>query len=87
MDVDFCSITIDGDLDNDILQQRLNALSKQREELQHMEIEFRVQNIVRSEIVRLQNIFDAQIKDHANANIKQQVLHFLSLYIYGHDHI
>lgn len=77
MDVDFCSITIDGDLDNNILQQRLHALAKQREELQHMEIELRVQNIVRSEIVRVQNTFEAQIKERANANVKLQVLHFL----------
>lgn len=76
VDIDFCSITIDGDLDNNILQQRLHALAKQREELQHMEIELRVQNIVRSEIVRVQNSFDAQIKERANANVKlQEQLH------------
>ncbi|KAH6828159.1 hypothetical protein C2S53_015109 [Perilla frutescens var. hirtella] len=70
VDVDFCSITIDGHLDNDILQQRLHGLAKQREELQHMEIELRAQNIVRSEIVRLQNTFEAQMKEHANANVQ-----------------
>ncbi|KAL1565493.1 hypothetical protein AAHA92_07701 [Salvia divinorum] len=76
VDVDFCSITIDGDLDNDILQQRLHELAKQREELQHMEIELRAQSIARSEIVRIHNTFDAQIKEHGNVNVKlQEQLH------------
>ncbi|KAI3457950.1 hypothetical protein Pfo_014613 [Paulownia fortunei] len=76
LDVDFCSITIDGGLDNDILQQRLHTLVKQREELQNMEIELRAQFIARSEIVGLQNTFDAQIKEHANATAKlQEQLH------------
>ena len=34
LDVDFCSITIDGSLDNDILQQRLHTIAHQMEELQ-----------------------------------------------------
>ncbi|KAL3653690.1 hypothetical protein CASFOL_003371 [Castilleja foliolosa] len=76
LDVDFCSITIDGDLDNDILQQQIHNLSKQREEYQNMEIEFRAQAIARSEIVGLQNRFDAQIKEHSNATLKlQEQLH------------
>lgn len=82
VDVDFCSITIDRGLDNDILQQQLHAVAKQREELQHMEIELRAQAIARSEIVGMQNNFDTQIKEHANANAKLQVLHFLLVYIY-----
>ncbi|GER50039.1 kinesin-1 heavy chain [Striga asiatica] len=73
VDVDFCSITIDGCLDNDIMQQRLGALAKQREELQQVEIELRAQVIVRSEIVGMQNTFDTQIKEHADANAKLQV--------------
>ncbi|KAG6422538.1 hypothetical protein SASPL_119114 [Salvia splendens] len=72
VDVDFCSVTIDGDLDNDILQQRLHEVAKQREELQHMEIELRAQNIARSEISRIHNTFDAQIKEHKNANVELQ---------------
>ncbi|KAL0340934.1 UNVERIFIED_CONTAM: hypothetical protein Sradi_4610200 [Sesamum radiatum] len=76
VDVDFCSITIDGGLDNDILQQRLHAVAKQREELQQMEIELRAQVIARSEIVGMQNTFDTQLKEQANANIKlQEQLH------------
>ncbi|KAL2503083.1 uncharacterized protein Fot_36931 [Forsythia ovata] len=42
-DVDFCSIAIDGGLENDILQQRLHTVLKQREQLQHMEIGLRAQ--------------------------------------------
>ncbi|XP_011075909.1 uncharacterized protein LOC105160290 isoform X2 [Sesamum indicum] len=76
LDVDFCSITIDGGLDNDILQQRLHSVAKQREELQQVEIELRAQFIARSEIMGLQNTFDAQIKEHANATVKlQEQLH------------
>ncbi|XP_008234670.1 PREDICTED: uncharacterized protein LOC103333581 isoform X8 [Prunus mume] len=76
VDVDFCSITIDGTLDQDLLQQRIDDVSRQREELQHMEIELKAQMIATSEIIDLQNNFDAQIKDHANAASKlQEQLH------------
>ncbi|THG20993.1 hypothetical protein TEA_029869 [Camellia sinensis var. sinensis] len=75
-DVDFCSITIDGSLDNDILQQRLHGVARQREGLQQIEIELRAQIIARSEIIEIQNNFDAQITEHANANVKlQEQLH------------
>ncbi|KAL8551035.1 hypothetical protein ACS0TY_000207 [Phlomoides rotata] len=72
LDVDFRSASVDGVLDNDILQQRLHATAKQRGELQNMEIQLRAQVIARSEIARLQNAFDAQIKEHANATAKLQ---------------
>lgn len=73
-DVDFCSITVDGSLDNDsILQQRLHSVSRQREDLQHLEIELRAQVIARTEILEMQNSFDAQIKEHASAATKLQV--------------
>ncbi|GLU21321.1 hypothetical protein SLE2022_374670 [Rubroshorea leprosula] len=71
-DVDFCSITMDGTLDNDILQQRLNNVIRQREELQNVEIELRAQAIVRSEIMEMQSRFDAQIKEHANTAAKHE---------------
>lgn len=71
-DVDFCSITIDGGVDNDILQQQLNRVARQREELQQMEIELRVQAIVRSEIIEIRSSFDAQMKEHANAAAQLQ---------------
>ncbi|CAL9008925.1 unnamed protein product, partial [Prunus brigantina] len=76
VDVDFCSITIDGTLDQDLLQQRIDDVSRQREELQHMEIDLKAQMIATSEIIELQNNFDDQIKDHANAASKlQEQLH------------
>ncbi|XP_042480701.1 uncharacterized protein LOC122061496 isoform X2 [Macadamia integrifolia] len=70
LDVDFCSITMDGGLDHDILQQRLHSISRQREELQQIEIELKAQVITRSEIMDIQNNFDAQIKEHVNAAAK-----------------
>lgn len=71
--MDFCSITIDGSLDNDLLQQRLHDVARQREELQQMETELRAQMIARSELMEMQNSFDAEIKEHANAAAKLQV--------------
>ncbi|KAL3521702.1 hypothetical protein ACH5RR_019851 [Cinchona calisaya] len=71
-DVDFCSITVDGSLDNDILQQRLHSLVKQREELQQMETDLRAQLITRKEITEMRNTYDAHIKEHENAKIKLQ---------------
>ncbi|KAK3042077.1 hypothetical protein RJ639_001779 [Escallonia herrerae] len=71
-DVDFCSITMDGSSGNDILQQRLHSVVKQREELQHMEIELRTQLIARSEVMEMQNTFDSQITEQLNANVKLQ---------------
>ncbi|XP_027159487.1 uncharacterized protein LOC113760932 isoform X3 [Coffea eugenioides] len=71
-DVDFCSITIDGSLDNDILQQRLHSVVKQREELQQMETELRAQLIARGEIMEMRSTYDAHIKEHENAKIKLQ---------------
>lgn len=73
-DVDFCSITIDGSLDNDILQQRLHSVVKQREELQQMETDIRAQLIARGEIMEMRNTYDVQIKEHASSNLKLQVL-------------
>ncbi|KAF3432755.1 hypothetical protein FNV43_RR23857 [Rhamnella rubrinervis] len=76
LDVDFCSITINGSLDNDLLQQRLHDVARQREELQQVETELRAQMIARSELIEMQNSFDAQIKEHANASAKlQEQLH------------
>lgn len=73
LDVDFCSITVDGSVDDDLLLQRLHNVARQREELQQTEIDFRAQIIARSEIMGMQSNFDAQIKEHANAAAKLQV--------------
>lgn len=80
IDVDFCSITIDGSSGNDILQ-RLHTVVKEKEELQQLEIELRAQLIARSEIMEIRNSFDAQMKEHANTNAKFQVLEsFLQMF-------
>nr|XP_023921364.1 golgin subfamily A member 6-like protein 2 [Quercus suber] len=72
LDVSYCSITVDGGLNDELLPQRLHNLARQREELQRMEIEIKAQLISRSEIVELQTTFDARIKEHANATAKLQ---------------
>lgn len=73
--VDFCSITIDPNMDNE-LQQRLHTVVQQREELQHMESGIKAELIARSQIIALQNTYESQIKEHANANVKLQVCYF-----------
>ncbi|KAI4338024.1 hypothetical protein L6164_016379 [Bauhinia variegata] len=76
LDVDFCSITVNGTTDSDILQQRIHNVARQREELQHMEIELRAQMIARTEIMEMQNSFDAQLKEHSRTASKlQEQLH------------
>ncbi|KAJ8760801.1 hypothetical protein K2173_021839 [Erythroxylum novogranatense] len=69
-DVDFCSITVDGGLGDEILQQRIQSISRQREELQQMEIDLRAQAIARSEITDIQNTYDTQIKEHMDTASK-----------------
>lgn len=72
LDVDFCSMTMDGTLDIDILQQQiLNAVSQRREILQ-MEIELKAQIIARSELLKMRNTYEAQLKEHANNASKFQ---------------
>ncbi|XP_020236764.1 uncharacterized protein LOC109816249 isoform X2 [Cajanus cajan] len=66
LDVDFCSITVDGTLDNDILQQQLHNVVRQRQEFLQMEIELKAQLIARTEIMEIRNSFDAQLKEHVN---------------------
>ncbi|XVF51072.1 hypothetical protein PTKIN_Ptkin04bG0154900 [Pterospermum kingtungense] len=66
-DVDFFSIMVDGSIDDDILQQRVHNVTRQREELQQMEVELRAQSIARSRILEIQSSCDAKIKAHANA--------------------
>ncbi|CAI0397559.1 unnamed protein product, partial [Linum tenue] len=69
-------INVDGSLDNDILRQRVHSFARQREELQQMEIELRAQMIARSEILEIQNSFDAQIKEREDSSAQlQEKLH------------
>lgn len=77
LDVDFCSSTMDGigGLSDEILQQRLQEITRQREELQHVEIELRAQAIMRVEILQAQNHFQSKIKEHADAAGNLKVPH------------
>ncbi|XP_054797383.1 uncharacterized protein LOC129302483 isoform X3 [Prosopis cineraria] len=72
LDVDFCSITVDGALDSDIMQQRILNVARQREELGRVEIELRAQMIARTGIMEMQSSFDAQLKEQANTTSKLQ---------------
>ncbi|KAK8518354.1 hypothetical protein V6N12_017503 [Hibiscus sabdariffa] len=69
-DADFFSITVDGSLDDDILQQRIHNVTKQREDLQQMEVELRAQAIARPRILDMQSSCDSKIKAHASATAK-----------------
>ncbi|TYI66189.1 hypothetical protein E1A91_D09G208100v1 [Gossypium mustelinum] len=69
-DVDFFPIMVDGSLGDDILQQQIHNVSRQREELQRMEVELRAQAIARPRILDLQSSCDAKIEAHADATAK-----------------
>ncbi|KAG9133967.1 hypothetical protein Leryth_004669 [Lithospermum erythrorhizon] len=71
-DFSYHSVTIDDNVDDNLLRQKLHDVGKQREELQLIEIELRAQFLARSEIVDMQNTFDAQLKEHATAKAKLQ---------------
>ncbi|XP_035815780.1 uncharacterized protein [Zea mays] len=81
---DFCAITIDGSggLSEDILQQRLQSVVRQREQLQQVEMELRAQAIAHPQIIQAQQSFQATSKEHAAAvaKIKEQ-LHEREQYI------
>ncbi|KAB2066977.1 hypothetical protein ES319_A09G196000v1 [Gossypium barbadense] len=66
----FFSIMVDGNLGDDILQQQIHNVSRQREELQRMEVELRAQAIARPRILDLQSSCDAKIEAHAAATVK-----------------
>ncbi|KAI3888301.1 hypothetical protein MKX03_035842, partial [Papaver bracteatum] len=74
---DYCSITIDDGrgLDNEMLQQRIHSVYRQREDLHNMEVELRAQIMARSAIVEMKNSFDVQMKEHVNAyeELKEQL--------------
>lgn len=75
--VDFCSIQMDGivGMDDEILQQRINSLARQREEMHQMEIELRAQMIMKTEIAEMQSNFDVRFKEQANviARLQEQL--------------
>ncbi|XP_062194849.1 uncharacterized protein LOC133898249 isoform X2 [Phragmites australis] len=80
----FCSITIDGcgGLSEDILQQRLQSVVRQREELQQVEVELRAQALAHPQIIEVQQSFQAAAKEHAAAAAKlKDQLHEREQYI------
>jgi uncharacterized membrane protein len=81
---DFCSITIDGSggLSDDILQQRLQSIMRQREELQQVEIDLRAQAIAHPQIIDLQRRFGEATKEHVVAAEKLKVVLLPLLFIY-----
>lgn len=74
LDVDPCSVTTEGvgELNDNILQQKLQEITRQRERLQQMEIELQARAIARSDILEVQNSFEGQLKEQIdfNANLK-----------------
>ncbi|KAK1258434.1 hypothetical protein QJS04_geneDACA006637 [Acorus gramineus] len=70
-DIDFCSITGDPDL----LQQQLHEVSGRRGELQQLEIELQARVIARTKILGMQNSYNQQMKEQADAtaSLKEQL--------------
>ncbi|XWS38038.1 hypothetical protein CRYUN_Cryun19dG0096700 [Craigia yunnanensis] len=58
-----------------IYEQQVHNITRQREELQQMEVELRARAIARSRILEMQSSCDAKIKSHANtvAEFKEQL--------------
>ncbi|XP_074583629.1 uncharacterized protein LOC141839712 isoform X4 [Curcuma longa] len=75
-DVEFCSITIDvgSQITDDMLQRKLQEISRLREQLQQMEIEL-ARTIARSEVLELQNTYEVKLKEQIdiNSNLKEQL--------------
>lgn len=76
-DSEFCSIKIDGGggLSEEIVNKRIDEVRREREELEHLEIDLRVRDIVRLEISEAEKRFQLKIKEHADANsqLKDQI--------------
>ncbi|KAH7372616.1 hypothetical protein KP509_17G013200 [Ceratopteris richardii] len=51
---------------HETLEQRLHDVIRQREQIQRVEAELRAQFIARSEIIRMQNNFEEQTKQHSS---------------------
>lgn len=69
--VNYCSIQIVG-IDDGVMQQRVQSLAREREELQQMENELRARMIAKSEIMEIQNKFEARLNDQANVSARLQ---------------
>ncbi|KAF8042813.1 hypothetical protein BT93_A1211 [Corymbia citriodora subsp. variegata] len=69
--LDFCTITIDGNSEDDLLEQ-LQSIARDREDLQDQEIDLRAQMIAKSLIAEMRNTFDSRIKEHEGVAVKLQ---------------
>ncbi|KAG6512024.1 hypothetical protein ZIOFF_030115 [Zingiber officinale] len=68
-DVEFCSLTIDvgSQITDDMLQRKLQEISRLREQLQQMEIEL-ARTIARSEVLEMQNTYEVKLKEQIDIN-------------------
>ncbi|KFK26984.1 hypothetical protein AALP_AA8G319300 [Arabis alpina] len=62
----------DGFSNGELLQQRILTVSRQKGELQQLEIELRAQMVARHEIMEIQNSFESQFTEYANAAARMQ---------------
>ena len=62
--------SVNGGSDHEL---RLDDVVKQREQLQHLEVNLKARLIARSEVMGMQEHFDSQIKEHITASVKLQV--------------
>ncbi|KAI3704823.1 hypothetical protein L1987_75052 [Smallanthus sonchifolius] len=69
LDLNFFSIAVASGSDPEVC---LDEVVKQREQLQHLEVYLKARLMARSEVMKLQERFDSQIKDHITANLKLQ---------------
>ncbi|MFS8005217.1 hypothetical protein Hanom_Chr13g01234811 [Helianthus anomalus] len=69
VNVDYFSV--DGVSDHEL---HLDEVVKQREELQHLDVNLKARLIARSEVTGIHERFDSQIKEHITSNVKLQCL-------------
>ncbi|KAD5508932.1 hypothetical protein E3N88_16635 [Mikania micrantha] len=69
VNADFFSIMVDGVSDHEL---HLDDVVKQKEQLQHLEVNLKARLIATSEVTGIHERFDSQIKDHITSNLKLQ---------------
>eukprot|EP00252_Welwitschia_mirabilis_P005813 TRINITY_DN1640_c0_g1_i2.p1 TRINITY_DN1640_c0_g1~~TRINITY_DN1640_c0_g1_i2.p1 ORF type:complete len:854 (+),score=213.93 TRINITY_DN1640_c0_g1_i2:292-2853(+) len=82
LDIGLGSLSLDGGNSEESLQQRLHEITRQREQLQQLEIDLKTQFIVKAKVMRLQSGFDEQAKQHASivADLQNRAVHDILLY-------
>ncbi|XP_020571865.1 uncharacterized protein LOC110018774 isoform X2 [Phalaenopsis equestris] len=76
VNIDLSTISNNGEgSKEDSLQLRIQEITRQREDLQHLEIELRAQVIARAEVLEMHNSYGSQLKEHidAAAKLKEQL--------------